>query len=111
MGPSGPPLHHGRMPTLHIVHAISDLATWRGAFDPLREVRVQAGVVREVVRQPVDDPQRIVVDLDFDTLDHARAFLDFLETHIWSTPANAPALVGSPDAVILHTVLDDDLAE
>jgi len=97
------------MPTLHIDHAISDLAVWRGAFDPLREVRRNAGVLHEVVRQPVDDPQRIVVDLEFDTVEHARAFREFLVDTIWATPANAPGLIGAPSAVILDTVLTDDL--
>lgn len=97
------------MPTLHIDHAISDLAVWRAAFEPLREVRRHAGVVRELVRQPLDDPHRIVVDLDFDTIEEAAAFLGFLEAEIWATPANSPALVGSPDAVILDTVISADL--
>jgi hypothetical protein len=98
-----------RMPTLHIDHAISDLAIWRGAFDPLQEVRRQAGVLHEMVRQPVGDPHRIVVDLEFDTVEHAEAFLELLVSNIWATPANAPGLVGSPTAVILDTVLADDL--
>jgi hypothetical protein len=97
------------MPTLHIDHAISDLKIWRGAFDPLQEVRRRAGVLHEMVRQPVGDPHRIVVDLEFDTVENAEAFLEFLVSNIWTTPANAPALVGSPTAVILDTVLADDL--
>lgn len=100
-----------RMPTLHIDHAISDLTVWRGAFDPLQDVRRQAGVLHEQVRQPVGDPHRIVVDLEFDTVANAEAFLEFLVNHIWATPANAPALVGSPTAVILDTVLAHDLRE
>ncbi|MBK6857174.1 MAG: hypothetical protein IPG97_11670 [Microthrixaceae bacterium] len=96
------------MPTLHIDHAISDLEIWRSAFDPLKAVRRQAGVLRELVRQPVDDPHRIIVDLEFDTIVNAEAFLGFLEKEIWATPANAPALVGSPSAVILDTVIEDD---
>jgi hypothetical protein len=96
------------MPTLHIDHAISDLAVWRGAFDALRDARRQAGVICESVRHPVGDPGRIVVDLDFESLADAEAFLEFLETRIWATPANAPALVGSPTAIILDTVLRED---
>jgi hypothetical protein len=93
------------MPTLHIDHAISDLTVWLGTFDPLQEVRRHAGVLHETVRQPVGDPHRIVLDLEFDTLQNAEAFLEFLVSEIWATPANAPALVGPPTAVILDTVL------
>jgi hypothetical protein len=96
------------MPTLHIDHAIRDLAAWRNAFEPLRDIRRQAGVVHEVIRQPVDDPHRILVDLDFDTAEHATAFLEFLRANIWAVPANSPALVGSPTAIILDTVLARD---
>jgi hypothetical protein len=92
------------MPSLHIEHAITDLDTWQNAFDPLHEVRRQAGVVAEVVRQPVDDPNRIALDLEFDTLEHASAFLDFLQTHIWPVPENAPALLGTPTATVLDTI-------
>lgn len=101
--------HTPHMPTLHIDHAISDLAVWRDAFEPLRDLRRQAGVTHETVRQPIDDPNRIIVDLEFDTADSARAFREFLETNIWSTPANSPALVGSPTAIILETVVDAEL--
>jgi hypothetical protein len=107
-----PASSYGRpMPTLHIDHTISDLTVWRGAFDHLQEVRRRAGVLHQMVRQPVDDPHRIVVDLEFDTADNAEAFLEFLVTSVWSTPANAPALVGSPTAVVLETVLAGDLRE
>lgn len=92
------------MPTLHIEHAITDLDTWQGAFEALHEVRRQAGVVAEVVRQPVDDPNRVVLDLEFDTTEHASAFLDFLQTHVWAVPENAPALAGIPTATVLDTV-------
>jgi hypothetical protein len=97
------------MPTLHIDHAISDLAEWRHAFDPLRDVRRGAGVVHEVVRQPLSDPHRVLLDLDFDTTEHAEQFLDFLQRNIWAVPANSPALVGSPTAIILTTVHESDL--
>ena len=109
MGPRPVPSYGHRMPTLHIDHAITDLTVWRGAFDPLRELRRQAGVLHELVRQPVGDPHRVVVDLEFDTVEHAEAFLELLVSTVWATPANAPALVGSPTAIVLDTVLADDL--
>lgn len=92
------------MPSLHIEHAITDLDTWQNAFEPLHEVRRQAGVIAEVVRQPVNDPNRVALDFEFDTLEHASDFLDFLQTHIWAVPENSPALVGTPTATVLNTI-------
>jgi hypothetical protein len=89
------------MPTLHIEHPITDFATWRAAFDRFAEARRAAGVRGHRLQQPVDDPRYVVVDLDFDTVDQAAGFLQFLQTKVWSVPANSPALVGSPQAKIL----------
>lgn len=109
MGTSPAVSYGRRMPTLHIDHAISDLSTWRDAFDALQDVRRHAGVLQDLVRQPVDDPLRVIVDLDFDTIEHAEAFREFLVTTIWAMPTRSPALVGSPSAVILDTLLAEDL--
>ncbi|MGI8652227.1 MAG: hypothetical protein ACR2I7_05445 [Geodermatophilaceae bacterium] len=54
------------MPTLHIEHAISDFDLWRGAFERFEQYRTQAGVRAERIQRPVDDPQYVVIDLDFD---------------------------------------------
>lgn len=90
------------MPTLHIEHAITDFGVWSVAFAGFDEARRTAGVRDARVHRPVDDPKFVVVDLDFDTLAQAAAFLHFLETVIWQNPANSPALDGTPRAVILE---------
>jgi hypothetical protein len=92
------------MPTLHIEHAITDLETWLAAFNGFADARRQAGVQAERVQQPVDNPGYIVVDLDFGTVDQAEAFLRFLRQQVWAIPENAPALAGTPDAMILQQV-------
>jgi len=89
------------MATLHIEHKITDYTTWRSAFDAFAQARHSAGVTAERVAQPVDDPEYIVVGLDFTAPDHAAAFLQFLEQHVWSTPSNSPGLAGSPRTMIL----------
>lgn len=90
------------MPTLHIEHAITDFDVWAGAFASFDEARRTAGVRDARVHQPVDDPKFVVVDLDFDTREEANAFLHFLETVVWQNPANSPALVGAPRALVLE---------
>jgi hypothetical protein len=89
--------------TLHIEHAISDFEQWLTAFQRFADARTQAGVKAHRVQRPVDDPNYVVIDLDFDTADDAKRFLGFLQTRVWSSPQNAPALVGAPQTKILQT--------
>jgi hypothetical protein len=90
------------VPTLHIEHPITDFETWNAAFTRVADVRREAGVRAQRVQRPVDDPRYIVVDLDFDTVGEAEAFLGFLNTKVWAIPENAPALVGTPTTMILE---------
>ncbi len=90
------------MPTLHIEHAIIDFDLWKAAFDRFAEVRQQSGVLSHRILRPIDDKQYVVVDLDFGTDEQAQRFLTFLREQVWSSPANAPALVGTPQTRILE---------
>lgn len=92
------------MPTLHIQHPVSDFDTWASAFGRFADARRQAGVRAQRVRRPVGDPNYVVLDLDFDSTDEAVAFQRFLETQVWAVRENAPALVGSPETMILEGV-------
>ena len=89
------------MATLHIEHPITDFATWREAFDRFEERRRAAGVSAVRIHQPVDDPRYVVLQLDFPSVEGAEEFRAFLESSVWSVPANSPALQGSPRAVVL----------
>ena len=96
---------YGRaMVTLHIEHAITDLQTWRGAFERFAGMRREAGVLAHRVAQPVDDDHYILVDLDFATTEQAQRFLAFLRDKVWGSPTSAPALAGTPQTRILTTV-------
>jgi len=92
------------MPTLHIEHAIVDFDLWRSAFDRFAEVRTRHGVRAHRIRRPIDEPRYVVIDLDFDTDGEAERFLAFLRQTVWSSPENAPALIGAPQARILEPV-------
>lgn len=92
------------MASLHIEHPITDLNTWRTAFDRFGDARRQAGVRAYRVQQPVDEPNYVVVDLDFDDADAAERFLDFLKANVWANAAASPALAGTPEARILELV-------
>jgi hypothetical protein len=90
------------MTTLHIEHEITDLGTWRGAYDRFADRRRQAGVRAERVAQPVDDDHYVLIDLDFPTREQAQGFLQFLETTVWSSREASPALVGPPRTRLLE---------
>jgi hypothetical protein len=57
--------------------------------------------LRLALAQP-HDPRYIVLTLDFDTTEHATAFLRFLETQVWTSAAAAPALAGPRRTAILE---------
>jgi hypothetical protein len=92
------------MATLHIEHAVTDLAVWRAAFDRFADRRREGGVSAERVSQPVDDAHYIVVDLDFPTRGQAERFLGFLESTVWASRNSSPALAGTPQTRILEPV-------
>lgn len=89
------------MATLHIEHPITDFPSWKAAFDRFAQQRVQAGVMAHRIHQPHDDAAYIVLQLDFPSIGQAQAFQTFLETQVWSVPANAPGPSGVPRARVL----------
>jgi hypothetical protein len=92
------------MITLHIEHPISDLATWKAAFDHVAERRREGGVCGERLGHPVDDDHYVLVDLDFPTREQAQRFLAFLETAVWTSRDSSPALAGTPRTRILEPI-------
>ena len=92
------------MASLHIQHPITDLPTWVSAFSRFEEKRRLAGVLSETIRHPVDDDRFVVIDLEFETVDQATGFLQFLESAVWANEESSPALAGKPDTKILEPV-------
>lgn len=93
------------MATLHIEHPISDFETWSSAFGRFEDARRSAGVRSHRVQRPIDDPNYVVIDLDFEAPEQARLFLQFLQTNIWAERENSPALAGDPQAMILEPAI------
>jgi hypothetical protein len=92
------------MPTLHIEHAITDLGTWLEAFARFEQARTDAGVRSESIHQPVDDDRYIYVRLEFDSVERADAFKQFLERRVWTSQEASPGLGGTPRARVLTEV-------
>lgn len=82
-------------------HSVNDLQPWLETFRSFDDFRAQGGVTAVQVRHGVEDPNYIAVDLEFDTVEKARAFLGQLETRIW---LNNPHFEGTPTTRILETI-------
>ncbi len=91
------------MTIVQIEHATKSFDTWKHAFDSDPVGREQGGVRRYRISRPVDDPDYVVVDLEFDDRDRAVAFRGALE-RMWTTPQAQQVLGGTPHARVIETV-------
>jgi len=95
------------VPTLQLEHAVKDFEMWKAAFDRDPIDRRGLGVRRHRVFRPVDDPNYVVVDLEFDTASEAEACRAAL-SELWSSRQAAPALAGAPRVRIVDAVEDQE---
>src|SRR5512139_2302778 len=63
------------MYVLRIEHPVPDFDGWKKAFDSDPVGREKSGVRRYRVLRPIDDPNYVMIDLDFDTPAQAEALL------------------------------------
>jgi hypothetical protein len=89
------------MHVLQIEHPIRDFDTWKGAFDRFSGKREQSGVRRHRIFQPTDDPNYVMLDLEFESEGEAGAYLEWLWRDVWSSREASPALAGGPQTRIV----------
>ncbi len=58
---------------LRIEHAIRDFEGWKSAFESDPIGRERLGVRRYQILRPIDDPNYVMIDLEFDTSREAEA--------------------------------------
>jgi hypothetical protein len=90
------------MPILQIEHAVRDYDAWKQAFDSDPVGREQGGVRRYRVLRPTDDPNYVMVDLEFDTASEAEAFRTALR-ELWGRVGSDLGLQ-DPQARIVEAV-------
>jgi len=96
------------MHILRIEHQIKDFDSWKAAFDRDPIGRRQSGVRRHRILRPVDDPNYVMLDLEFESAGEAEAFRDALERNVWRSRRAAPALTGSPQTRIIEAVENEE---
>jgi hypothetical protein len=68
---------------LQIEHPVADFDRWKRAFDSDPVGRARSGVRRYRVSRPIDDPNYVVIDLEFDTKSEAESLLAGMR-QVWS---------------------------
>ncbi len=61
------------MYTLRIQHAVADFASWKRLFDLDPIDRKKMGVKHYRILRPVDDLKCVIIFLEFEAIEHARA--------------------------------------
>jgi len=89
------------MPILRIEHAVPDFEGWKRAFDSDPVDRKKSGVRRYRVQRPLDDPNYVLIDLEFDTQGEAEALLAAMRK-VWGRVQGTVVL--DPQARIVETV-------
>lgn len=90
------------MAILQIQHAVRDFDRWKQAFDSDPVGRQQGGVRRYRILRAADDPNFVVIELEFDTTDEADAFAEKLR-ELWGRVGDELGLSG-PHARTLEPV-------
>ena len=68
---------------LRIEHPVADFDNWKKAFDSDPVGREQSGVRRYQILRAMDDPDYVLIDLEFDTMREAEALLTAMR-EVWS---------------------------
>ena len=71
------------MPTLRIEHPVPDFNGWKAAFDSDPVGRARSGVRRYQILRSMDDPNYVMIDLEFDTKAEAEALLAAMR-QVWA---------------------------
>ena len=71
------------MIVLQIEHKVPNFAGWKKVFDSDPINRRKSGVRRYHIFQPTDDPNYVIIELEFETLNDAEATLSALKK-LWN---------------------------
>jgi ribosomal protein L35AE/L33A len=86
---------------LRIEHPVPDYDGWKKAFDSDPVGRKKSGVRRYQVLRPVDDPNYVMIDLEFDTTGEAEVLLAAMRV-VWQRVQGT--VMSNPQARIVEAV-------
>ena len=76
------------MPVVRIEHSVPSFEKWKQAFDSDPADRKGSGVRRYQILRLQGDANYVMIDLEFDSIEKAEAFLRTME-RIWGGPGKA----------------------
>lgn len=82
------------MAVLTVRHTVADYAAWKAGYDNHGGSRKEHGAVRDQVLQSVDDPNDLLVLVEFGSLADAKAFANDPSL---KEAMSAAGVVGAPD--------------
>jgi len=88
---------------VHVIvrHKVSDFSRWKESFDSHLSTRKQGGEIGFHLFQDVDDPRDVTLLLDWDSVEHARKFMDSEDLRGRMQQAG---VVGAPDVRYIQDV-------
>lgn len=89
------------MPILRIEHSVPDFNGWKRAFDSDPVNRKGMGVRRYQVMRSVEDPDYVLIDLEFDSVAEAEGLLSKMR-QVWS--GEGQKVMRNPQARIVESV-------
>jgi hypothetical protein len=94
------------MPILRIEHSVPNFDGWKRVFDSDPVDRKKSGVRRYQVLRSIDDPNYVMIDLEFDTQSEAEVLLAAMR-QVWSRVEGT--VIVEPQARIVETVESKEL--
>ena len=94
------------MPIVRIEHLVPSFDRWKQVFDSDPADRKGAGVRRYQVFRLQDDPNYVMIDLEFDSTPEAEAFVETMK-RIWGGPGKA--VMQNPTARIAEVIETTEL--
>jgi hypothetical protein len=94
------------MPVVRIEHSVPNFGKWKQAFDRDPADRKGSGVRRYQIFRLQDDPNYVMIDLEFDSTGEAEAFSQKMQ-RIWDGPGKG--IMRSPSARIADIVEGKDV--
>jgi hypothetical protein len=94
------------MPILRIQHPVPSYEGWKAAFDSDPVGRERSGVRRYQILRSLDDPNYVMIDLEFDTKSEADALLAAMR-EVWSRVQGS--IMSNPQAYIVEQVESKEL--